>query len=203
MWPEELAALSDDQLVAAVARGDREAAAEFVRRNRNVLASRYRWRLRNQPTRIADTDDFLSTLARRVDRYVAEHRILASGAGRLFALIDKVADRASLELVRRSTRVHAREARGARPDWESVRSDEEDERGFHQLISDACLDDDARDILRYRLAGLTHDQIAGLIGITPKAVQKRFERTISKLRERAADTTPVSEKDSCTSTMRA
>lgn len=177
--------LTDEQLVARVAAGDRDAAAEFLDRNRRLIAARYRWKLRQQPSRLADTDDFLSTLARRLDRFVAERTVLASGAGRLLSLIDRIAQRASSELVRRARRVHRREAAGARAEV-VLPPERVDERELCALVSREALDEGAGELVRLRLNGFSHEQIARHLGITAPAVRQRWGRVLAQLR-RAVD----------------
>jgi len=178
--------LTDEQLVTRVAAGDREAAAEFLRRNRRLIAARYRWKLRQQPSRLADTDDFLSTLARRFDRFVAERTVLASGVGRLLSLVDRIAQRASSELVRRARRVHERESAGARSEAVAP-PDRVEQFELRTLVDGGVLDESAGELVRLRLSGLSHEQVARHLGISAPAARQRWGRALRQLRHAIDD----------------
>ena len=174
-----LAGLNDAALARLVANGDREAAAEFVRRNEGLIRARHRWRLRRQPERLADTDDLLSTVTRRVDRVVATGRLLATGPGRLFEFVNRVAERASLEIVRRSRRSYRKHLQADAPAGRT--SQVELEHSARSLFESAGLSERDQLIVRLRMNGTSHRQIASHVGITEGLARERYRLAVRKL----------------------
>ncbi len=187
----DLRSLTDEAITALVVMGDRSAAAEFIRRNEGVIRARYRWKIRRQPERIADTDDLLSTVFRRVDRFVAGGRLSASGPGRLFEFINRVADRASGEILRRSVRSHRKH--NAAPTQTSRAAPMSDPPMISGLLEQAQIHDRDRLIIRMRLAGLRYRHIAHHLGITDGLARERYRIAVRRLTRAAVP--PVDEKE--------
>lgn len=179
---------AEEDLLERIRSGDREAAAAFLDLHRPLLAHRLRWRVRRGDYRLSETDDLVSTVARRFDRYVAEHGVQASRIARLMTLLHTIADAAANEALRRARRVRLRERQAAL-------------RGVSIAQTPPChgaepsewsrlddLDPLSRDVVTLRMRGLDNADIARALDLPDTQVRKRFSRAMDRLRQRATRT---------------
>jgi DNA-directed RNA polymerase specialized sigma24 family protein len=178
------AAPSDQALLARVRKGDREAAAELVRRHEGLIRRRVRGKMGVLPEmrRIFDSLEVLSSVSRRLDGYVRQGRVRSRTVRGMHELLCRIVDATVADKQRQFLRTA--EARAdARPVEEIAGSVDEpmsrprsDE--FNALVANAMKrlrSDVDRQILALRLAGAEHDLIAAYTGLTPAAVRKRFQ----------------------------
>ncbi len=179
-----------DQLLIRMRAGDREAAAEFL----NLYGTRVRRRIRGQIApamrRLFDSQDILSTVGRRLDRWVGSHRLEACTPEMLWALVFRIAENALIDKGRvfRGLQAHEGEdsplARSILARLEQSERDQPD--GAVLAIDRAMLAlDDAtdRDILSLWLMGNQHKHIAESVGLPAPTVRKRWEKIRGRLRD--------------------
>lgn len=177
-----------DALVERVRAGDREAFAIFLQRYGERIRARVRLRLSPSVRRLADSQDMLSTVARRLDRFVRDGRIRASGADELFSLVMTTAHNAILEkhrLVRRLQRVEGPDASWARPLITALRDDDA-AAALDPLIDEALnalSSDTDRAILSRWLAGDTLAASGAAVGLSADATRQRWRSMRLTLRE--------------------
>lgn len=177
-----------DALVERVRAGDREAFAIFLQTYGERIRARVRLRLSPSVRRLADSQDMMSTVARRLDRFVRDGRIRASGADELFSLVLTTAHNAILEkhrLVRRLQRVEGPDAAWARPLISALRDDDAAV-ALDPLIGDALnalSSDTDRAILSRWLAGDTLASCGAALGLSPEATRQRWRAMRLTLRE--------------------
>ncbi len=177
------------ELLARMRAGDRDAAAEFMA----VYGARFRRRVRSllgrAVRRLADEEDLLATVMRRLDEMVLMHRLHAATVEELWSLVGRMAVNAAADLS------HAAEREGrARPgpadkEASAARQAEAEEESRGVLgRSRAVLGAVDQDILRMRIAGRTLGQIARALGRGGAAVRKRWARIRKALRGDAPGT---------------
>lgn len=177
-----------DALVERIRAGDRDALAIFLHRYGDRIRARVRLRLSPSVRRLADSQDMLSTVARRLDRFVRDGHIRASGPEELWSLVMTTAHNAIVEkhrLVRRLQRVEGPDAAWARPLISALR-DEDDARSLDPLIGqalDALSSETDRAILSRWLAGDTLAASGASLGLSPDATRQRWRSMRLTLRE--------------------
>lgn len=176
----------EEELLQRIRSGDREAAAAFLALHRPLLAHRLRWRVRRADYRLTETDDLVSTVARRFDRYVAEHGVQASRIARLMALLHTIADAAANEAIRRARRVRLREREAALPVDGTADTRPDDRPEAAEWARLESLDPLSRDVVALRMRGLDNADIARALDLPDAQVRKRFSRAMHRLRKRAA-----------------
>lgn len=141
--------------------------------------------------RLFDSQEILSTLGRRLDRFVHGRQITAASVPELWALVLKIADNSLLEKARVYRALQRKEGEDsplAASVLRSLREAEKRDSGAPELeISDALrsLDDQLdREILSLWLSGFRHVHIARSLGIEPTAVRKRWQKIREHLRVR-------------------
>jgi RNA polymerase sigma factor (sigma-70 family) len=173
-------------LIDRIARGDQQAAAEFIRSHQGLIRRRLRHKLGAALRRTTDSEDLVSTLSRRLHAYMATSKIQARTTEQLLGLIMTMAQRSitdKLRALRKAERAHGPEARASaairQGDDEARRSAEP--RSADKVI--ASLDSELdREIARMAARGMDHAKIATALGISHSAVRKRWERLKAKLR---------------------
>jgi RNA polymerase sigma factor (sigma-70 family) len=176
----------DDQLLARIASGDVGAAAEFVRSHEALIRRRMRHKLGSALRRTVDSEDLVSTLARRLHLYMTSTRIEARSTEQLLALLMTIAQRSindKLRVLRRAERESDHEIRLAaltRQNADSTRTASH-RPGVEELMERLESDTD-REITRLWLRGMDHAEIAVALGVSHPAVRKRWERIRAKLR---------------------
>ncbi|TVQ59449.1 MAG: sigma-70 family RNA polymerase sigma factor [Phycisphaerales bacterium] len=172
--------------------GDRDAAAEFVTRYESRIRRRIRGKLGPAMRRLFDSQDILSTLGRRLDRFVRAERVEARTPDELWSLIMGMANNAVVD----KARVYRRLRRVERDDagfadlmltrlneGERARRDPEIDL---EAAFDALKSEVDRQILTMWLTGSRHAHIANSVGLSPDAVRQRWQTIKSHLRERFA-----------------
>lgn len=174
--------------------GDRSAAGEFMERFGSRIRRRIRFKLSAPMRRLFDSQEILSTVARRLDQYVGLDRVEAAVPEELWALVFRIADNAFVDkvrLFRRLESVEGSDSPFARSLFNSMRRAEdgresgveiEMERVFNSL--ECPLD---REILSLWLTGDDQPQIARQLGVTQDVVRQRWHRLREHLREMIED----------------
>ncbi len=168
--------------------GDRDAAAEFMLVYGPRIRRRFRSLISRAMHRIFDTEDLLSTVARRLDEIVLRRRLQARSVEELWSLIARIstnsASRRALECPR-ETRLPGRHAIPAEPvDAPAALAAREQA----DLVADACaqrVGPRDHDLVRWRLERRPFGQIASLMGIETPTARKRWERIAAALRSAA------------------
>lgn len=187
--PRPAPVLGPPDLLTQIRGGDRGAAAAFLVEHEGLIRRRYRQRLGRAVRRLVDSQDLMSTIARRFDRFVSQGDVAAVSEAQLWALIFRIGDNA----LAGKARVMARLERVEGPDSEVAnqwrirlsRSERQHPDGWAEEL-DAMLqsldDPTDRQILSLWLAGEEHAAIALELHSTPAAIRKRWERIKAKLR---------------------
>jgi len=172
-----------ERLLHRIRSGDRQAAAEFVVRFGPKIRRRVRGKLGPHVRRVFDSTDILSTVGRRLDRFVRSGRLRAATEGEMWSLIFRIATCAVADKAKLVTRLeHSDVDRQRALDSSATSAGEpaalELERAFE------CLPDETdRSILQLWLMENDHKAIADQIGVSEAAVRKRWQRIRAKLRE--------------------
>lgn len=176
------------RLLERMREGDREALGVFLDRFGDRIRARVRLRMSPALRRLADSQDLLATVGRRLDRFVLDGKLRASGPDELWSLVMTTAHNAVYEkrrLLVRLNRVEGEDAAWARPALEIVRSpSREDE--FEGLIDRALTaagSDLDRAIISRWLAGDSLAEIASTLGLTPEATRQRWRAIRLRLRD--------------------
>ncbi len=141
---------------------------------------------------LVESDEMLSTVMRRLDRYMCGHAIRASSESELLTLVTRISDAAVADKVRVMRRLsraeslgemHARDrdaaSAGVAAPLAGLTADSILTRAFESLESDV-----ERQILWHWLSGRTHAQIAEEIKMSAAAVRKRWERMRARIGSR-------------------
>lgn len=180
-------------LIDRVRAGDRNAAAEFVL----VHGPRIRWRVRHQlgtrMRRVFDSQEILSTVARRLDQYLCNQTLSSISRERLWALVIRITRNAVADKVRIQQRFN--KAEDADRDLgdalrsgieEAERSGDTDGCNFIASALSVVSDQTDRAILNMWLNDLTAEEIGFTLGMSGKAVEWRWRRIKARLREFAS-----------------
>ncbi len=180
-----------DSLLARLRAGDREAAALFVTHYGPLVRRRVRGKLGASMRRLFDSQDILSTVSRRLDRYVSAGRVRAGTEAELWSLVLRMVDAALVDkvrIVKRLQRVAAEdsdfagmllgrlkqaETRGGGGDAVEMELD----RAFAALS-----DPIDRQILSLWLRGHKHSAIAAVVGLSHDAARQRWHTIRQRLR---------------------
>ena len=200
--PEPLDSQADDYAGGggAVAQSappwDRQSAADFLVNRFAVLRRRVQRRLQSHGADIADTDDVLAICARKLDTLVSEGRVLQTGEGRMWALICRLLDRSTIDLIR-SRSSHRRAQRrlfdlgieraslvGSGP---SRLIDTNVIEAARTLLESLDLEPIDKELVSLRCRGVPWPIAAELIGQTPEATRKRWSLVCERLREAATE----------------
>lgn len=182
--PDDAAAL-----LRRMRRGDREAAFRFVEQFGDLIRRRVRGKLNSGMRRIFDSQEILSTVGRRLDRYVMEGQLRADSEPQLWSLLFRMIDAALVDKARTYRRLRRVEdedsefasrllARMQERDRNSNDGGEiELEAAFRSLRSDVD-----REVLALWLNDVPHTRIAEEISSTPDAVRQRWRSIRDHLR---------------------
>ncbi len=176
---------SADELLRRMRSGDREASGAFVVHFGELIRLRVRDKLSAPLRRVVDSEDVLSTVARRLDELVYDRRLRAETDRELWSLVMRITKNVVSENVRMKDR-HQRAAAAAReigalrgengaPDAEAV--------DVGRWALESLEDGVDRTILRGRLSGAAHREIAASLGATPASVRMRWGRIVRALRD--------------------
>lgn len=182
-----------EALLVRMRSGDRQAVGEFVDRYGSRIRRRVRAKLSPSMRRIFDSQEMLSTLARRLDQFVRDRRMTADNQARLWALVGRISDNALIDKARLFKRISALES----PDGPA-----QYERGLAFTASDPSTpveqtvqldqlvawisDDRDKQILTLWLHDVSLGTIAEYLQMSPAAVRKRWQLIRERLRERLA-----------------
>lgn len=178
-----------NDIVVRMRGGDRDAVAEFVTVYGPLVRRRVRGKLNPGMRRLFDSQEILSTLSRRLDRYVRSGRVEASTEPQLWALVFKMVDAALVDkvrIIRRLRHVEAEDSPFARTFLTRL-----DEAGKHgdegvALEIDAALrllpNATDRQIVSLWLMGNSHRVIADYVGISHDATRKRWQSIRERLK---------------------
>ncbi len=174
--------------------GDRNAAAEFLTQNEALIRRRYRQKLGRAMRRLCDSQELVSTIARRLDRLVSTGGVRAESERQLWALIFTIGDHALADKSR--ILAHLEHVEG--PDSELARewrirfaraersSPEGMEGELDAMLRRLEIPLD-RQILSMWLMGIEHAVIAEELSMEAPAVRKRWERICDRLRVRVGE----------------
>jgi DNA-directed RNA polymerase specialized sigma24 family protein len=180
-------------LLAEMRHGDRDAAAELMRRYGDRLKRRVRGKLSSPVRRVFDSHDIFSTVGRRLDLYVSNGSFFARSEAELWALLARMIDHAVVDKARitqRYQRVEGDDAVVAQALLKQLESSGRDqELTIHQI--DQLLGDDGdlinREILLLWSREFTFEQIAEMMGVDAAMVRQRWRRLRAHLREQLDD----------------
>ncbi len=174
---------SPEALLARMRESDREAAAQFMQLYGTLIRLRVRDKLGAGLRRVLDSDDVLSTVARRLDGLVLAGRLRAQTEPELWSLVQTVARNAVSE----SARVHRHDRELEATDGSidpsqhpPTMGDDRDE--FVGQAMRSLQDETDRRVLALWLRGKSHAHIARSIGVTPASVRMRWSRLMRTLR---------------------
>jgi DNA-directed RNA polymerase specialized sigma24 family protein len=160
--------------------GDREAAAEFIACFGQRVRRRIQGRLRPGVRRLFDSQEIVSTLARRLDLLVQGGKLRAATENQLWALVFTMAENTVIDRNRLFERLRSVETSGKLaccqdpPHQESGSATERRSAELDRAFS-ALSDHTDREILSLWLQDTPHLVTARLVGLTPAAVRKRWE----------------------------
>ncbi len=176
-------------LLDRVRNGDRTATAELIGRYGPRIRRRIRGKLPADMRRLFDSQDILSTVARRLDIMVAFGKLNASSNGQVWNLVDKIAEHSLIEKARAFRTQQAREGSdGPAAEYARDRSDDaqraapdDREMDLNWALGTAG-DRVDREILSLWLKGNEPTTIAAAVEMPPATVRKRWERIRGRLK---------------------
>ncbi|MBX3389313.1 MAG: hypothetical protein KF691_07635 [Phycisphaeraceae bacterium] len=169
--------------------GDRDAAAEFLTRNEALIRRRYRQKMGRAMRRLCDSQELVSTIARRFDKMVSDGEVRAASERQLWALIFSIGDHALADkgrILQHLERVEGPDSDVAR-EWRirfarAERSGPDGMEGELDSMLRSLEEPIDRQILTMWLMGIEQQVIASELSMEPAAVRKRWERIRSRLR---------------------
>lgn len=177
-------------LVRRMRTGDRQAAAEFMVEYGPLLRRRVRGKLGAAMRRLFDSQEILSTVGRRLDRYVRVGGLEAESPGQLLQLVFRMAEGAVIDKVRvfkRLERVEGEDSQFAQRFASRLEEADTDTPDGAVISLDAAMrsltSDIDRQILTMWLNGTQHSVIAWDLGMTPAAVRQRWKTIRDRLKE--------------------
>lgn len=185
---------SIDELVLRMREGDRHAVADFVTLYGPFVRRRVRGKLGPAMRRLFDSQEILSTLSRRLDRYVRSGRVEAATEPQLWALVFRMVDAALVDKVRIIRRL--RHVEGEDTDFARSLLTRLDEAGRAndegvELTVDAALgilpNATDRQILSLWLMGHSHRVIAEYVGLSYDATRQRWQSIRERLRSHLSE----------------
>jgi DNA-directed RNA polymerase specialized sigma24 family protein len=155
-----------------------------------LLRRRVRGKLGAAMRRLFDSQEILSTVGRRLDRYVRVGGLEADSPGQLLQLVFRMAEGAVIDKVRvfqRLERVEGEDSQFAQQVSSRLQDAESDQSDGAVLSLDGALrtltSDIDRQILTMWLNGIQHSVIAWDLGMTPAAVRQRWKTIRDRLKE--------------------
>jgi DNA-directed RNA polymerase specialized sigma24 family protein len=177
------------RLLAAMARGDRAAAAEFVQRYGPLIRRRVRGKMRAAMRRLFDSQDIISTLGRRLDVYIHSGRFNANSERELWALVLRIAENSVVEKARVFASLQAKE--GADSPFAAavlgrLHAADRHAAGGSEVELDRLLESLPnpidRQIATLWALGHTHRQIAEELGLSEEQTRQRWARARAAMR---------------------
>ncbi|MCW5775055.1 MAG: hypothetical protein KIS87_01240 [Phycisphaeraceae bacterium] len=178
--PHRVPPKDDPDLLAMALGGDRDAVAAVLFRHAARVKRRYRARLNGTLRPILDADDVLAVIAFSLDAYVRSGRLAVESEAQLRALIFRIGDRAVSRLARQTARRRSPERlNDVHPGRHGAPADRLDLPRADMLHAVRRPED--RELLRLRLARIPYAVIAQVLGVSPAAARKRWQRLIADL----------------------
>lgn len=159
----------------------RAGAAEILTQHRDEILRRIHAQIGGNTRKVTDTEDILSTVARRLDHLIAEGRLQATSERQLFALIHAITDRTLLEKHRQGTRTQQRESSIAR-EHEANTEHNAQTSGLERIVK-LVPDPIDRQILNGKARGWSYETLAAELGIQEEAVRQRWSRLRKRVQE--------------------
>ncbi|MFM9996166.1 MAG: hypothetical protein ACKVU4_10235, partial [Phycisphaerales bacterium] len=157
------------------------------------LLRRIRSKLSQPMRRVFDSVDILSTLARRLDRFVSSGQLGATTENQLWSLLQRMAEHAVVDkarVFRRLQSVEAEDSGFARTMLARLRSVEHKSEDAPEVEIDRALrslhDPKDQTILTLWLMGTPHAATAEQVGLSAAAVRQRWAGIRSRLRREFA-----------------
>jgi DNA-directed RNA polymerase specialized sigma24 family protein len=177
-------------LVTRMRAGDREAAADFMVQYGPLLRRRVRGKLGAAMRRLFDSQEILSTVGRRLDRYVRVGGLEAESPGQLLQLVFRMAESAVIDKIRvfkRLERIEGEDSQFAQELGSRLHDADQGQDDGAVISLDGALralsNDTDRQILTMWLNGTQHNVIAWDLGMTPAAVRQRWKTIRDRLKE--------------------
>lgn len=170
-------------LVTRVRRGDPEAVGEFFERFGPLVRAHFRRKIGRSMRRLVDSEDLLSTIARRLCQRVMGRGVRATDTRQFWALVYRIGNDALVDRVRIVSRLRALEAsdspfvRGLQErlvvleDGSDAEFNEELEAMLERLESPVD-----RELLMRWLHGETLAEAGEALGLSAPAARKRWQR---------------------------
>lgn len=180
-----------EELLARMRAGDRVAAAEFIERYGPRVRARVRHKLGPGLRRVFDSQDVLSTVARRLDQVVRRGGVEAESADQLWSLVFTIANNSVSEKGRVQRRLRRTESEDSPFANEMLRRMDEAERveaegavlALEKVFS--YVDDPIdRQILSMWLNDVQLNDIADCLGMQPGTLRWRWAKLRDRLREK-------------------
>ncbi len=166
-------------LLDRIARGDRAAVAEFASAFGGQLRSRFRARLGSGPLQFGDSEDFLSTVRRRLDSVLCTGSYVPDSVLDLRSLLFQLAEEAMAE-IDRTEQLH-QHAHSKLVPVHALSTKESDQRADTE-IELRRLSPDEQELLRLRASGQSNSRIAQELNLSAAAVRMRWCRLVKRLR---------------------
>lgn len=182
-------------LVARFRAGDAEAVGEFLERYGPLVRAHYRRKIGRSMRRLVDSQDLLSTIARRLCQRVKAKRVLATDDRQLWALVYRIGDDALIDRVRIISRLRELESAGSpfvqalrqRLDRPERGSDAEFSEELGAIIESVASPSDRELLVRW-LHGETLSQAGEALGLSAPATRKRWQRLREEIRNTLEET---------------
>ncbi|MCC6660221.1 MAG: sigma-70 family RNA polymerase sigma factor [Phycisphaerales bacterium] len=175
-------------LIEQMRSGDRAAAARFVEEYGPRVRRRLRSKLSRAMRRVFDSQDLMSTFARRLDAFVHARKLQATTEGQFWSLVFQMAEHALIDkgrVFRRLLNTEAEDGPLAQRLHERMSAAEDREDGAELEIAatlDLLPDSTDRAILSLWLSGTPHAVTADCVGLSPAAVRQRWSAIRARLR---------------------
>lgn len=168
--------------------GDRQAAAEMMLRCSRTLRDQFRYRIGPELRRLMDSEDLVSSVARRLDHAVSAGRATFANEAEMWGFLRTLADRVLADRTRELARLRRAESEatrgdppgGATPSTDrpvpGVDSENIETRAFGLLRSEA-----ERRVLTLWLRGMSLSAIATDIGVPAPTVRQQWLRVRNRL----------------------
>lgn len=180
----------DAALLTRMREGDREAVGQFLTCYGPYIRRRVRGKLKPSMRRLFDSQELLSTLGRRLDRYVCTGRFTAASDPQVWALVFRILDNAMLDkerIMRRLQNVEGEDTVVARTILARIERAEEDPAKGAEVELDELLrmlrTPLERQIVSLWLTGHSLRIIAEYVGLSHDAVRHRWAAIRHNLRQ--------------------
>jgi DNA-directed RNA polymerase specialized sigma24 family protein len=176
-------------LLAGMLAGDRDAAARFVTRFGPRVRRRVRGKLSPAMRRLFDSQEILSTVARRLDQFVQSGQLTASNEGELWSLVFAMAEHAVIDkarVFRKLQRVEDEDSVWASRLAERLQAASGASDGVELTLCrvfESLPDPVDREILSLWLADTPHTVTSRMVNMTPNNVRQRWSKIKDSLRE--------------------